>query len=88
VSHVAAYKIGCIAIPLFTQFGPEAIKFRLNNSETSFRILITDAEDLQKVAELSLELPNLETIVVTDYNATGLKRQAIETYVGRITDDV
>jgi hypothetical protein len=53
-----------------------------------FRILITDAEDLQKVAELSLELPNLETIVVTDYSATGLKRQAIKTYVGRITDDI
>eukprot|EP00029_Vermamoeba_vermiformis_P009022 TRINITY_DN4375_c0_g1_i1.p1 TRINITY_DN4375_c0_g1~~TRINITY_DN4375_c0_g1_i1.p1 ORF type:complete len:606 (-),score=91.34 TRINITY_DN4375_c0_g1_i1:217-2034(-) len=77
ISHVAVYKIGCIAIPLFTQFGHEAIKFRLNNSEA--RILITDAEDLQKVSELSHELPNLETIIVTDYSSTGLNRRSLET---------
>ena len=31
ISHIAAYKIGGIAIPLFTLFGPEALEYRLAN---------------------------------------------------------
>ena len=33
ISHIAAYKIGGIAIPLFTLFGPEALEYRLSNSQ-------------------------------------------------------
>ncbi|MDI6755239.1 MAG: AMP-binding protein, partial [Thermodesulfobacteriota bacterium] len=29
LSHIAIYKIGAIAIPLFTLFGPDALEYRL-----------------------------------------------------------
>ncbi|MCC7275635.1 MAG: AMP-binding protein, partial [Alphaproteobacteria bacterium] len=29
IAHVAAYKAGLIAVPLFTLFGPEALEYRL-----------------------------------------------------------
>jgi acetyl-CoA synthetase len=65
VFHVAIYKLGAIAIPLFTQFGNDAIKFRLVNSET--RALVTDREDLKKIEEILSELPNLELVIVTEW---------------------
>src|SRR5205085_8196116 len=44
VSHVAAYKAGLIAVPLFTLFGEEALEFRLGNSGA--RAVITDKDQL------------------------------------------
>ena len=33
IAHIALYKMGAIAIPLFTLFGTEALEYRLANSE-------------------------------------------------------
>src|SRR3546814_10330061 len=32
IAHLAIYKIGAVAVPLFTLFGTEALQFRLSNS--------------------------------------------------------
>ena len=40
ISHVAIYKAGMIAVPLFTLFGPDALEFRL--ADSGARALITD----------------------------------------------
>ena len=32
VSHIAVYKIGAVAVPLFTLFGTDALAYRLSNS--------------------------------------------------------
>ena len=32
LSHIAIYKMGAVALPLFTQFGPEALEHRLQHS--------------------------------------------------------
>jgi len=63
ISHIAAYKLGAIAIPLFTLFGPDALKFRLTNSEA--KAIVTDGANLQKILEIKDELPDLEHIIVT-----------------------
>ena len=63
ISHIAIYKIAGIAIPLFTLFGPDALEYRLSNSEA--RGLITDEANLPKVLEIRERLPNLRLIVVT-----------------------
>ena len=60
VAHLAAYKLGCIAVPLFVLFGEEALEFRLGNSGT--KALITDAGGLEKVAPLRQRLPELSLI--------------------------
>jgi acetyl-CoA synthetase len=63
ISHIAVYKIGAIAIPLFTLFGTDALEYRLANSEA--KAIITDGVNLDKVVEIRGELPHLKTVVVT-----------------------
>ncbi len=60
IAHLAAYKSGAIAVPLFTLFGPEALQFRL--ADSGARILVTDAGGLRKVRPLLADLPALERI--------------------------
>lgn len=62
ITHLAVYKIGAIAIPLFTLFGPEALAFRLGNSQA--KAIVTDAGNLEKVLEIRDELPHLQTVIV------------------------
>ncbi len=63
LAHLALYKIGAIAIPLFTLFGQDALEYRLNNAEA--RALITDPANLEKIRLIREALPSLETILVT-----------------------
>jgi acetyl-CoA synthetase len=60
VAHLAIYKIGAIAVPLFTLFGTEALQFRISNSGA--RALITHQEGRQKLAEVRSTLPELKTL--------------------------
>ncbi len=47
VAHVAAYRIGAIALPMFPLFGPDAIGYRLQDSGA--HVLITDADGVAKL---------------------------------------
>ncbi len=64
LAHIAAYKLGCIAVPLFTLFGPEALEYRLEDSGA--RALITNEEGLAKVAEIRGRLPKLALVLSVD----------------------
>ncbi|UCF82296.1 MAG: AMP-binding protein [Desulfobacteraceae bacterium] len=64
ISHVAIYKLGAIAVQLLTLFGPDAIEYRLLDSEA--KGVITDIENLPKVMEMKDSLPNLKMIMVVD----------------------
>ena len=57
IAHIAVYKIGAIAIPLFTLFGTDALEYRLANSEA--RSIITDGANLDKILEIRKNLPHL-----------------------------
>ncbi|MBW2513152.1 MAG: acyl-CoA synthetase [Deltaproteobacteria bacterium] len=63
ISHIAVYKIGAVAVPLFTLFGTDALAYRLSNSEA--KGLVTDAANLPKIIAIWKDLPNLETVLVT-----------------------
>src|SRR3546814_10292579 len=63
-AHLATYKLGAIAVTLFTLFGAEALEYRLANSGA--RIVITDQGGLAKLAEIRERLPALENIVSID----------------------
>ncbi len=63
LSHLAIYKTGGIALPLFTLFGPEALEYRLGHSGA--RAVITDEANLPKILEIKDLLPELKTIIVT-----------------------
>ncbi|MBW2004546.1 MAG: AMP-binding protein [Deltaproteobacteria bacterium] len=63
ISHIAIYKIGGIAIPLFTLFGTDALEYRLSNSEA--KGIITDEGNLHKILEIWDKLPHLKVVIVT-----------------------
>ncbi len=62
IAHIATYKIGAIAIPLFTLFGTDALEYRLNNSKA--RCVITDTANLDKLLKIRDKLPGLDNIFV------------------------
>jgi acetyl-CoA synthetase len=64
IAHIATYKIGGIAIPLFTLFGPDALEYRLGNSGAT--CIVTDTTGLPKLTEIAEKLPALETIFLID----------------------
>ena len=63
IAHIAAFKIGGVSIPLFTLFGPDALEYRLANSEA--KGIVTDEDNLEKILEIKDKLPHLEHIIVT-----------------------
>ena len=67
ICHFAAMKLGAIALPLFTLFGPDALAYRL--SDSGAKVLITDAENVGKVTPLRGDLPDLTEVFVTDGDA-------------------
>ena len=69
VAHVAVYKAGLVAVPLFTLFGEEALQFRLDNSGA--RAIVTDREGAAKLQGLRERLPELRVVFCADGAAPG-----------------
>jgi acetyl-CoA synthetase len=63
LSHIAAYKVGAVAVPLFTLFGTDALAYRLENSGA--KVLVTDGANLPKIMEIRPKLPHLQTVLAT-----------------------
>ena len=63
VAHIAALKSGCIAIPLFTLFGPDALLHRLRDSGT--KVIVTNAEGAAKIESIRSQLPDLVHVLCT-----------------------
>lgn len=64
VTHIAVYKMGAVAVPLFTLFGVDAIQYRLANSGAA--ALVTDAEGCRKLREIRASLPDLKVVYCID----------------------
>ena len=63
-AHIALYKLGAIAVPLFKLFGTDAIEHRASNC--AMRALITDASGLQKIEGIRANLPDLQLCYVIE----------------------
>ncbi len=74
LAHIACYKAGLVAVPLFSLFGPDALLYRLNDSGA--RILITEPHGWETLAPVRDRLEHLEDVLLsgggTDDNAQGL----------------
>ncbi|MEK7291537.1 MAG: AMP-binding protein, partial [Planctomycetota bacterium] len=64
ISMIAIAKLGAIAGPMFSAFGPDAVRDRLQNSEA--KVLITTPELKERVETVLYELPKLERIVLVN----------------------
>jgi len=63
-AHVAIYKLGAIALPLFSLFGPDALAHRLGDSEA--KVLISDRSNLERLAPVRGDLGALEHVWSVD----------------------
>jgi len=82
ISHVAIYKIGAIAVPLFTLFGVEALEYRL--ADCGARAVVTDLAGAAKLRSIRKRLPELRIVFTVDGVSAdsvgfheGLDRQSI-----------
>ena len=68
VAHIAAYKAGLVAVPLFTLFGEDALAYRLNDSGA--RLLVTDRENWPKIAAIRDRLPDFALVLLVGAGRT------------------
>jgi acetyl-CoA synthetase len=80
IAHTAVYKLGAIAVPLFTLFGPEALEYRL--ADSGAKVVVTNADKLDQVMALRRELPELAEVVISGERAPG-GVHAFEDLIGR-----
>lgn len=73
IAHLAAYKAGMVAVPLFALFGVDAIEHRLSDSGAV--ALITDNTGAQKIDEIRNALPALSNIFNVDIESDSNKQQ-------------
>ncbi len=64
IGILGTLKAGAVIGPLFSAFGPDAVKDRLSDSRA--RVLVTSPSLKKKVAEIFPELPRLEKIVIVN----------------------
>lgn len=68
-AHVAVYKLGAIALPLFSLFGPDALRHRLADSGT--RVMITCDDNLPVLEAVRNDVGELAHVLVTDGTGEG-----------------
>ncbi|WP_342595855.1 acyl-CoA synthetase [Salinicola lusitanus] len=64
LAHLACFKLGAIAVPLFSLFGPEALNHRL--ADCGMRAIVSDARGLATLDEIRHQLPALQAIYTVD----------------------
>ena len=74
VAHLAVYQMGAVTVPLSFLFGPDALRYRLENSAA--RVAIVDPQSWPNLAPIRDGLPRLEHIV----GVAGASGSGIESY--------
>ena len=77
-----AMKAGCIAVPLFTLFGPDGLRLRVDDCTP--KLLVTNAT----LAHLATEYSELETVVADEEFHAALEREIAEFETETSADDV
>jgi len=65
-----ALKLGAVIGPLFSAFGPDAVRDRLADSEAI--VLLTSPELWERVREIRADLPALEHVLILDRDGAGV----------------
>ncbi len=69
IAHLAAYRLGAIALPLFTLFGPEAIEYRLNDSGA--KVVVSNAAGIEKLLDVADRLTASPALISIDERSDG-----------------
>lgn len=71
IGHIAIYKLGAIAVPLFALFGPEALQYRL--ADSGAKAIITNRDGAAKLSGIRASLPELKHVLCIDGAAPGCR---------------
>ncbi len=71
LTHLACYKLGAVAVPLFTLFGEDGLRYRLQNAGA--KAVVTDGANLHKVLNIREDLPALNMIYSIDQRERGVR---------------
>lgn len=71
ITHLALYKIGALALPLASVFGPDALEYRLKDSGA--RAIVLDRSGLPKLETIRAGLGELAIIISVDGADTGVE---------------
>jgi acetyl-CoA synthetase len=69
IAHLAAYRLGAIALPLFTLFGPEALEYRLNDSGA--KLVVSNTAGIAKLLALDGQLSANPILIGTEDRLDG-----------------
>jgi len=69
LTHLAAYRLGAVVVPLFTLFGADGLQYRL--ADSGARMVVTDGANLHKILGLRESLPDLKAIFSIDSREGG-----------------
>jgi acetyl-CoA synthetase len=61
VAHIAIYQMGAVAVPLSFLFGPDALEYRLANSEA--KVALVDPQSLPNLTPIRPRLAGLEHVI-------------------------
>ena len=61
IAYMAVFQLGAVAMPLSMLFGPEALEYRLQDSEAV--VAICDESSIANVAQVRADCPMLRTVV-------------------------
>ena len=69
LTHLASWKLGAISLPLSVLFGPDALRFRLQDSGA--RAVVVDETVLETVRDVRDDCPDLEHVIAVDAEDPG-----------------
>jgi acetyl-CoA synthetase len=69
LTHLAAYRLGAVVVPLFTLFGEDGLAYRLRDSGA--KAVVTDRQNLPKIAAIREGLPELGFVLSIDAPEAG-----------------
>jgi acetyl-CoA synthetase len=64
IAHIAVYQMGAVALPLSFLFGPDALEYRLNNSDA--KVAIVDEASLPNLIPVRDRCPGLQQVIGVD----------------------
>jgi len=64
LTHLACWKLGAVSLPLSVLFGPDALEYRLQDSEAS--VVVADESMIETVADIRGRCPDLDHVVAVD----------------------
>lgn len=70
VAYMAVLQLGAVGMPLSQLFGPEALEFRLHDSEAV--VAICDASTLPAMLSVTAQCPLLRSVIAVDAGAPGV----------------